>query len=148
MKPGKTEKRKNQTQQKNLKPTNQNTQNTKLKHFFGIFLSWQGRNSSKPKGASGFEVNIAPEHVKTPVQKSTMPRLLKENSYLWGTIARKDFLFLFFLQCLVSTVGSFPSSPSVYPSKLACILIASASHLMTIVLVCQKNYNKYPNLQD
>lgn len=77
-----------------------------------------------------------------------MPRLLKENDYLWGTIARKDFLFLFFLQCLVSTVGSFPPSPSVYPSKLACILIASASHLMTIVLVCQKNYNKYPNLQD
>lgn len=77
------------------KQTNKHTQKTKLKHFFGIFASWQERYSSKPKGASGFEVNIAPEHMKTPMQKSTMPRLLEENYYLWGTIARKGFVFLY-----------------------------------------------------
>lgn len=77
------------------KQTNKHAQKTKLKHFFGIFASWQERYSSKPKGASGFEVNIAPEHMKTPMQKSTMPRLLEKNDYLWGTITRKVFVFLY-----------------------------------------------------
>lgn len=90
----KNKKHTQKAQQRNLK-TNKHTQKTKLKHFFGIFASWQERYSSKPKGASGFEVNIAPEHMKTPMQKSTMPRLLEENYYLWGTIARKGFVFLY-----------------------------------------------------
>lgn len=64
---------------------------------------------------------------------------------IYGVQQQEKFLVFFILQCLVSSVGSFPS---VSPRKLACILIASASHLMTIVLVCQKNYDKYPNLRD
>lgn len=90
----KNKKHSQKTQQRNIK-TNKHAQKIKLKHFFGIFAPWRERQSSKPKGASGFEVNIAPEHMKTPMQKSTMPRLLEENYYLWGTIARKVFFFLY-----------------------------------------------------
>lgn len=82
--------------------------------------------------------------MKTPMQKSTMPRLLEENDYLWGTIARKVF-GLFYSPELSEFCWQLLLSLS---RKLACILIASASHLMAIVLVCQKNYDKYPNLQD
>lgn len=83
------------------------------------------------------------------MHKCIMPRLLTESDYLLGTIAKKDFT-LPISPVLSKHCWQLPpkTPPSVYHSKLACILIASASHLMTIVLVCQKNYNKHPNLQD
>lgn len=86
---------KNPTKKAQNKQTKMHKKTPKLKHFFGIFVSWQEKYSSKPKEASGFEVNIAPEHMKSPMQKSTMPRLLEENDYLWGTIARKVCFSLF-----------------------------------------------------
>lgn len=68
---------------------------TQAKAFLWHFASWQESYSSKPKEASGFEVNIAPEYMKSPMQKSTMSRLLEENYYLWGTIVRKVYFSLF-----------------------------------------------------
>jgi len=98
----------------------------KLNHSFGIFLHWQGKNYSKPKGASRFQVNIAREHMKIPMHRSIMPRLLTQNDYLWGTTARKDFILLF-SPVLSECCWQLPPSQSITVSLLAYLL-----HLLLI----------------